>query len=413
MIDEDQHRRTSASAAGGGTLPAEDGRRDVSALGIGLPHSPRSADADDLDLSVVVPAFNEAENLPALLARITSSVEPLGSYEIVVIDDGSTDGSWDLLRRAQRDDPRVVGIRLQRNFGQHPALTAGLTVARGRVIVTLDADLQNPPEEIAKLVARLGPDCDVASGWRQARKDTWLRRLPSRMINVILRRATGVQLHDYGCMLRAYKRRVIELLLACPERSRATTGIVSWLGVKIVEVPVNHDPRRAGRSRYRFWKLLKMNFDILTGFSTGVLQLVSLTGIAVSALGFAAALVLMVVRVTQGSGPVGLTTFLAVLMFLAGMQVAAIGIVGEYVGRIFTQVQGRPYFVVAETTLESNGVSSSDEGRRPEASGRPDGRPRDLDTELHECVSTGVARLRGVAVPSSSPPQEHAGTDAD
>lgn len=272
----------------------------------------------------------------------------MGTYEIVVVDDGSTDETWRIISEAAATGRQVVGMRLQRNFGQHPAVTAGLTIARGAAIVTLDADLQNPPEEIPKLVARLGPDCDVASGWRQVRKDSWLRRLPSKMVNVILRRATGVQLRDYGCMLRAYKRRVVDLLLACPERSRATTGIVSWLGVQIVEVPVAHDERHAGRSRYRLWKLLKMNFDILTGFSTGVLQLVSVTGIAVSVLGFAAGIVLAVWRITQGSGPMGLTTFLAVLMFLAGMQVAAIGIVGEYVGRIFTQVQGRPYYIVAD-----------------------------------------------------------------
>jgi undecaprenyl-phosphate 4-deoxy-4-formamido-L-arabinose transferase len=329
--------------------PPETPGTPAASLGLGLSHDPGECGARSLlDLSVVVPAYNEAANLPELLRRVTAAVSSLGTCEVIIVDDGSSDESWSVLSRAAAADAHVVAIRLQRNFGQHPALTAGLTMARGEVIVTLDADLQNPPEEIPRLVERLGPDCDVASGWRRARKDTWLRRLPSRMVNVVLRRATGVQLHDYGCMMRAYQRRVVELLLALPERSRATTGLVSWLGVRIVEVPVAHDPRRAGRSRYRFWKLLKMNFDILTGFSTGVLQAVSVTGIAVSVLGFAAAIVLAVWRITQGAGPVGLTTFLAVLMFLAGMQVAAIGIVGEYVGRIFMQVQGRPYYIVAE-----------------------------------------------------------------
>lgn len=311
-----------------------------------------------LDLSVVVPAFNEAANLPELLRRIGASVAPLGDYEVVIVDDGSDDDSWCVVGEAAASDSHIVGVRLQRNFGQHPAVTAGLAIARGEVIVTLDADLQNPPEEIPKLVARLGPDCDVASGWRRRRRDSWLRRLPSGMVNVILRRATKVELHDYGCMLRVYKRRVIDMLLACPERSRTTAGIVSWLGVRIVEVPVAHEPRRSGRSRYRFWRLLKLNFDILTGFSTGALQLVSVTGIAVSVLGFGAAIVLAIWRITQGSGPVGLTTFLAVLMFLSGMQVAAIGIVGEYVGRIFTQVQGRPYYVVAEVATRSSAAAA-------------------------------------------------------
>jgi len=345
--------------------------------------------AAELDLSVVVPALNESANIPELLARTTAAVAALGSYEIVVVDDGSGDDTWPLLREAADADPHVVGVRLQRNFGQHPALTAGLTAARGRVIVTLDADLQNPPEEIPKLVARLGPDCDVASGWRRERKDSWFRRLPSKLVNVILRRATGVYLHDYGCMMRAYKRRVIELLLCCPEVSRATTGLVSWLGVRIVEVPIAHDARRAGRSRYRFWRLLRMNFDILTGFSTGVLQAVSVLGIIVSVLGFAAAIVLAVWRITHGSGPVGLTTFLAVLMFLAGMQVAAIGIVGEYVGRIFTQVQGRPYYVVRDVI---GGAAPVRVDAVAEPAGAADDEAGASGEEASEAASAGSAR---------------------
>jgi len=229
----------------------------------------------------------------------------------------------------------------------------------------------------------------VASGWRRERKDSWFRRLPSKLVNVILRRATGVYLHDYGCMMRAYKRRVIELLLCCPEVSRATTGLVSWLGVRIVEVPIAHDARRAGRSRYRFWRLLRMNFDILTGFSTGVLQAVSVLGIIVSVLGFAAAIVLAVWRITHGSGPVGLTTFLAVLMFLAGMQVAAIGIVGEYVGRIFTQVQGRPYYVVRDVI---GGAAPVRVDAVAEPAGAADDEAGASGEEASEAASAGSAR---------------------
>ncbi len=309
-------------------------------------------------ISVVVPAHDEALNLPELIVRLRAAVAPLGSYEIVNVDDGSRDDSWRLLEAEAARSDDLVAVRLQRCFGQHPAVTAGFSLARGEIVVTIDADLQNPPEEIPALVARLGPNCDVASGWRQRRKDSWVRRLPSKAVNATLRRATGVYLHDYGCMLRAYKRAVVDQLLQCPELTRATTGLVSWLGVRIVEVPVRHEPRRAGASRYRFWRLLRMNFDILTGFSTGLLQTVSLTGIIVSLIGFSAAIVLVVWRITHGSGPVGLTTFLAALMFLAGMQVAAIGIVGEYVGRIFTQVQGRPYFIVAEVAGAAEGKAA-------------------------------------------------------
>jgi undecaprenyl-phosphate 4-deoxy-4-formamido-L-arabinose transferase len=326
-----------------------------------MPPEPTSVshqgEAEPVQISVVVPAYNEEANLTELLERVAAAVEPLGTFEIIVVDDGSTDGTWPLLRAASERDPRVVGVRLQRNFGQHPAATAGFARARGDVVVTLDADLQNPPEEIPKLVARLGDDCDVAAGWRCPRRDKWRRKVPSRLFNMMVGRVTGVRLHDYGCMLRAYKRRVIRLLLQCPELPRSTSGLVAWLGVRIVEVPVEHRPRLRGRSRYGFWHLLRLSFDFLTGFSTGLLQAVSVGGIVISVLGFAAAVVLAVWRVMHGSGPMGLTTFVAILLFLAGVQVAVVGIVCEYIGRIYAQVQGRPHYVVADETRDPGDIS--------------------------------------------------------
>jgi len=310
-------------------------------------HLPSSAQPS-CDVSVVAPAFNESANLPELVERTVAAVRPLGSFEIIIVDDGSTDDSWQVIQALAQAHPEVIGIRLQRNFGQHPAVSAGFAASSGAVVVTIDADLQNPPEEIPALVARLGPDCDVASGWRQQRQDGILRTLPSRIVNWSIARMTGVKLHDYGCMLRAYKRYVVEQLQACPEANKALTALTSWLGVRVVEVPIRHCPRSAGRSRYSFWRLVKMNFDILTGFSTSTLQVVSVAGFALSVLGFATGVFLAVWRVLHGSGPVGLVTFIAVLMFLAGMQTLAIGVVGEYVARIFTQVQGRPYVIVSE-----------------------------------------------------------------
>ena len=295
-----------------------------------------------------MPAFNEAANVPELVRRTRAAVEPLGEYELIIVDDGSTDESWSVIESAAAEWPEVVGVRLQRNFGQHPAVSAGFAVARGAVIVTLDADLQNPPEEIPKLVARLGPDCDVTSGWRQFRRDSRSRTLPSRFINLAIARVTGVKLHDYGCMLRAYKCRVVEQVQACPEVNKSIPALVSWLGARIVEVPVEHHERAAGRSRYSYWRLIRMNFDLLTGFSTGTLQFVSIAGLVVSALGLGTGVFLAAWRVFHGAGPLGLTTFFAILLFLAGAQMAAIGIVGEYVGRMYLQVQGRPYYVVAE-----------------------------------------------------------------
>jgi undecaprenyl-phosphate 4-deoxy-4-formamido-L-arabinose transferase len=301
-------------------------------------------------MSVVVPAFNEAASLTTLVERISASVAPLGSFETIVVDDGSTDDTWDVLKALSRDHPELIGIRLQRNFGQHPAVSAGFSATRGRVVITIDADLQNPPEEIPKLVSRLGPDCDVASGWRLDRKDGLSRKLPSRLMNLIIAKLTGVRLNDYGCMLRAYKRKVIEQVQACPEMNKSITALVSWLGVRIVEVPVEHHSRASGRSRYGYWKLLRMNFDIVTGFTTGLLQFVSLSGMLMALVGFAAAIGVGTWRILHGGGPIGANTFVALLLFLSGAQLVAIGTVGEYVSRIFVQVQGRPYYIVSEAT---------------------------------------------------------------
>jgi len=304
-----------------------------------------------------VPAFNEAESIPELVRRTRAAVDGLGAYELIIVDDGSTDGSWSVIECTAAECPEVVGLRLQRNFGQHPAVSAGFAAARGAVIVTLDADLQNPPEEIPKLVARLGSDCDVASGWRQFRHDSASRTLPSRVINFVVAKLTGVRLHDYGCMLRAYKREVVEQVQACPEVNKFITALVSWLGVRIVEVPVEHHERAAGRSRYGYWRLIRMNIDLLTGFSTGTLQVVSIAGVIVSALGLGAGAFLGLWRVFHGSGPLGMMSFFAILLFLGGVQLAAIGIVGEYVGRIHLQAQGRPYYIVGESTQEGSTTS--------------------------------------------------------
>lgn len=314
----------------------------------------------DVDVSVVIPAHNEKASLRELAERVLAALAPFGSHEVILVDDGSTDESWRVIRELSAVHPEVVGVRLQRNFGQHAAVKAGFARSRGRLVITMDADLQNPPEEIPKLLRALTPDYDVAAGWRQDRQDGWLRRAPSRLVNISLGHMTGVHLHDYGCMMRVYRRRVVDQLLAMPEMNRATTGMASWLGAPTVEVPIRHARRRRrDHSRYGFWRLLRLNFDILTGFSIGVLQVVSVAGIVLSVLGFGTAVFLAVWRIAHGSGPVGLTTFLAVLMFLAGAQVAAIGIVGEYVGRVFVQVQGRPLYVVRETTDEGDEAGPS------------------------------------------------------
>jgi len=312
--------------------------------------------ASEVRYSVVIPVFNEAANIDELHARLSAVMEELdGTCEIIFVDDGSRDGSFDALKKIHNADNRVRVLRLTRNFGQHPAVTAGFDASHGDIIITLDADLQNPPEEIPKLVAKLAQGWDVATGVRQARKDSILRRAPSKLVNWVIGKLTGVPLEDYGCMLRAYKRRVIELLSECPEATRFITALVSWLGVSIVEVPVEHAVRKHGRSKYGFGKLVRMNFDLLTGFSLFPIQVIGMAGAALCVLGVLALVVLATLDFAVGLSGLWAWWIAAAMGTLAGVQLVAIGILGEYVGRISVETKARPYYVIRER-LDSKGV---------------------------------------------------------
>jgi len=299
--------------------------------------------------SVVVPIFNEAPTLRELHRRIaeTLSREP-GDFEIIFVDDGSSDGSYEILESIHREDPgaHVRVVRFWRNFGQHPAVIAGFDHARGEILITLDGDLQNPPEEIPKLLRKLEEGYDVAAGVRRHRRDSILRKIPSRIVNAMVGRLTGVRLRDYGCLLRAYRRHVIELLRRFPETTIYFTAMVSYLGVRIGEVDVDHHPRAAGASKYRFLKLVALNFNLLTGYSILPIQAVSLGGIAVAAIGFILSLIsFALVFLSQASLWAWALVF-SLVFFLFGVQLAALGIMGEYVGRIHIEVKRRPFYLV-------------------------------------------------------------------
>lgn len=323
------------------------------------------ATATDIAYSVVVPVYNEAGNLAALHERLTAVLRGLGRpYELLFVDDGSTDGSAGMLRALQAADPHVRVILLVRNFGQHPAVMAGFDAVRGEVVITLDADLQNPPEEIPKLLRGLEEGYDIATGWRRTREDPLLRRLGSVLVNKMIGGLTGVRLRDYGCMLRAYRRQAVEHLKRFPEKHKFLTVLTSWLHLRIVEVEVEQAARHSGSSKYTLAKLVRLNFDLLTGFSTTPIHVVSLLGFAMSALGFALGFFFLVDWLVSGASAVGMAAFFSAVLFLGGMQLLALGMVGEYVARIFVQVQARPYYLVKEV-LESG-------------SGTPPGGPREV-----------------------------------
>jgi undecaprenyl-phosphate 4-deoxy-4-formamido-L-arabinose transferase len=300
-------------------------------------------------VSVVIPVFNEARTLADLHERLERTLKGLGQpWEIVFVDDGSRDGSAEVLRALHAQDRAVRVVRFNRNYGQHAAVLAGMQHARGDVVVTLDADLQNPPEEIPRLLERMADGTEVVGGWRRDRSDPWLRRVASWAINRLTSAAVGVPMRDYGCMLRAYRRPVVDRILECPEISRFIPALANTLAASVAEVPVGHARRGDGRSRYGLFRLLQLNFDLLTGFSLWPIQAVSLAGVLVAALGLGFALFLAVRRLFVGPEVEGVFTLFSILFFFVGLQILALGLIGEYVGRIYQEVRRRPPYVISE-----------------------------------------------------------------
>ncbi|MBL8200882.1 MAG: glycosyltransferase [Chromatiales bacterium] len=300
-------------------------------------------------LSIVAPVYNEEASLPELIRRCLAVGHQQGErFELVLVDDGSADQSAKLITEAAGSHPDVViGVLLGRNCGQHAALMAGLAESRGDVVVTIDADLQNPPEEIPKLLALSRQGYDVVGSVRLNRQDSLFRRLMSRMINAAVRRSTGVMMHDYGCMLRAYDRDVVNALLQCRERSTFIPVLANGFASRTAEVEVAHARRDSGDSKYSLWKLINLQFDLLTTMTTAPLRLLSVVGALLAIAGLGGGLLLMVMRLSYGAdwAANGVLTVLAIVLVFMGLQFIALGLLGEYIGRIFNDVRERPRYV--------------------------------------------------------------------
>ena len=299
-------------------------------------------------LSVVIPVYNEEASLASLFARLYPALDKLGmSYEIVFINDGSVDRSAALLREQFQARPDVTrAILFNGNYGQHMAIMAGFEHCRGERIVTLDADLQNPPEEIGNLMAEMDKGYDYVGSIRRKRQDSIWRRWASRAMNRVREKITHIKMTDQGCMLRAYSRDIVAAINQTRDTSTFIPALAYSFANRPVEIEVEHEERVAGESKYSLYKLIQLNFDLMTGFSTAPLQMFSLAGIAISLLSIGFVVFLAIRRLVVGPEAEGVFTLFGIAFFLIGMTLFGIGLLGEYVGRIYEQVRSRPRYMI-------------------------------------------------------------------
>jgi undecaprenyl-phosphate 4-deoxy-4-formamido-L-arabinose transferase len=317
-----------------------------------------------VDVSVVIPIYNEEAGLQALFDRLYPALDALGvPYEIVFINDGSRDRSAAILKDQFARRPDVTRVLLfNGNYGQHMAIMAGFAHVRGRRTVTLDADLQNPPEEIAKLLAAMDAGHDYVGSIREKREDSWWRRVASRAMNRVRERITKIKMTDQGCMLRSYSRDVIEAINSCSEVNTFIPALAYTFSHNPTEVQVRHEERAAGESKYSLYQLIRLNFDLITGFSVVPLQIFSLFGMLVAIGSLISYFVVIAQRVLAAGWVEGLQTIWdrdILEFFLIGMMLFGVGLLGEYVGRIYQQVRQRPRYVI-QAVLERNEESAQE-----------------------------------------------------
>ncbi|MDO8650870.1 MAG: glycosyltransferase [Undibacterium sp.] len=311
------------------------------------------------ELSVVIPVYNEEAGLAQLYARLYPALDALASrgvsYEVVFVNDGSRDNTAALLADQYRLRPDVTRVVLfNGNYGQHMAILAGFQATRGDIVVTLDADLQNPPEEIGALVDKMREGYDYVGSIRRKRQDSAWRTYASKLMNRVREKITRIKITDQGNMLRAYGRNVIDLINQCTEVNTFVPALAYTFARKPTEIMVEHEERAAGESKYSLYSLIRLNFDLMTGFSIMPLQIFSMMGMVLSAASGAFVVFLLVRRFILGSEAEGVFTLFAIAFFMMGVILFGIGLLGEYVGRIYQQVRGRPRYVVL-TILEQSG----------------------------------------------------------
>jgi len=314
----------------------------------------------EMMISLVIPVYNEEVNLSHLIERLRTVMQKMGrNYEIIFVDDGSRDNTLSILK-SFLTYPEVRVIELTRNYGQHAAIFSGFSVVQGDIVITLDADLQNPPEEIPNLVRVMEEgDYDVVGTIRKERKDSFFRTFPSRIINGVTRKMTKVNMSDWGCMLRAYRRNIVDRMVNCHEHSTFIPALATYFSKKVTEIEVAHEERHAGESHYSLRKLINLQFDLVSSFSDFPLKFIMYIGIGMAFFGISFGVLLGIARLVYGAhwAAQGVFTLFAILFTFIGFQFFALGVIGEYIGRIYREVRKRPEYMIER-------IYPTDESRR-------------------------------------------------
>lgn len=299
------------------------------------------------EISIVVPVYNEEESLPELFPPLYSVMKATArSFEIIFINDGSKDGSFRMLYDLHKTHPEVRVIDLNANFGQHMAIMSGFEHVRGDKVITMDADMQNPPEAIPDILSKLDEGHDVVGTCRVSRRDSLFRRAASKVINKVTNRIAHLGISDYGCMMRGYDKSIIEIINAGCEKTTFIPALAQKFAVNPVEIPIAHKEREKGVSKYGLIRLIRLNFDLMTSFSIAPLQVVTMTGMVISLLSFLLVCYMLLRRLFVGPEVEGMFTLMAIQFFLTGLTLMSLGITGEYIGRIYRELSKRPRYIV-------------------------------------------------------------------
>ncbi len=301
-------------------------------------------------LSVIIPVYNEEAGLEILFSRLMPVLTEMGRpFEVICVNDGSRDNSQKILESLHDRYPdQVRALCFMRNCGQHPAIMAGFEAMRGDVAITMDADLQNPPEDIPKLIALIDAGHDVVGGYRCNRNDPAYRRAISKLSNIVREHMTDIHMRDHGCMLRAYRKEIVDQIITTGDASPFITALSQYLAMNPAEIQVGHEERAAGVSNYNLYKLIRYNFDLITGFSLVPLQLFTIFGMVLSACSGMLVLYMAMRRILVGPEVDGLFTLFAILFLLISVCMTGLGLIGEYVGRIYKEVRRRPRYIAKE-----------------------------------------------------------------